>query len=91
MDLFVTRFVFHLHLREVDELFQPDFAIAVDIKSIEGRVKDIECKFMVWFDELEVLEEPFPSDLLIFIFIISSAEKLFDVIVTNFWLSNRIR
>ena len=56
----------------------------VEVKGVEGRVKDIELKVMVGFDSLEVVTKLFPCHFSILIVIIRMLEEELEVLETNF-------
>lgn len=84
MNLFVSCFDFDVHFWEVDELFEFDFAVFVEIEGIESGVEDIEGEVMIGFDEFEIIAEFGPSNMLIIVLVISQSEKLFEIFLCGY-------
>lgn len=82
----MTWLVAYFNVGKVQELIQYDYAVAVDVKGVECRVEYVEGKVVIGLNELEVVAELFPGDLLILVLVISKVEELFDVIETDFSL-----
>ena len=80
VDLFVSCFDFDVHFWEVDELFEFDLTVFVEVEGVEGGVEDVEGEMMVGFDEFEVIAELGPSDMLVVILIVSQCEELFEIL-----------
>ena len=81
MNLFVSCFNFDVHFWEVNELFESDLTVFVEVEGIKSWVEDIEGEMMVGFDEFEVIAELSPSDMLVIILIVSQFEKLFEILL----------
>lgn len=80
MDLLVTWFELDLNIWKIQKLVNNNQTISIDIKGIEGRVQNVKCKGLLWFDQLEIIAELLPSDFLVLILVICKLKEQLNII-----------